>query len=176
MDGMCEPASYLLADLRGGLRCCCWIGSKQCLDCHALLFGVARDGGLEIGGRVLQRHLDHLRDPAGTYLHATPAVRRDLNIASFTKLWIDEGGIRRGEKTDVVQELHNAAIAYGDTVPAQPGHFVGCSSNVAKITENVGFTTKIILDPKTQDDSIGTAAPLLEDLVRGTSSKDALVH
>ncbi len=67
---------------------------------------------LRVGATVLDQHLRLLDDPHRTYATAPDAVRRDLNIASFTRLWIDEDGIRRDEKTPIVQELHDAAVAY----------------------------------------------------------------
>ena len=120
---------------------------------------------LRVGAEVLSGHLRLLEDPHGTYATAPDATRRDLNIASFSKLWIDEDGIARDQKTPIVHELHEAAVAYGDTRAS--GALVTVQDLVGE-TENVPDETvrDVDRDPETF---------LLEDLFRAGSNKNVLV-
>lgn len=49
--------------------------------------------------------------PQELYAKADEATRRDLNTASFERLYIDEDGVRRDVKTPLLNELHAAAAA-----------------------------------------------------------------
>src|SRR5690606_19591692 len=53
-----------------------------------------------------------LERPHDLYAKATDEARRDLNLASYTKLWIEEHGVIADQKTEPVRELHEAAMAY----------------------------------------------------------------
>ncbi|BBY97321.1 hypothetical protein MFAL_07880 [Mycolicibacterium fallax] len=67
---------------------------------------------LELGARKLQQYLDLLDDPQALYLRAPEDGRRDLNSASFSKLWLNDGGVVTDELTPAIYELRDAARAF----------------------------------------------------------------
>ncbi|MCM3897868.1 recombinase family protein [Gordonia sputi] len=67
---------------------------------------------LELGARKLQQYLDLLDDPQALYLRAPEDGRRDLNTASFSKLWLDDDGVVTDELTPAIHELRDAARAF----------------------------------------------------------------
>ena len=89
----------------------------------------------------------------------------DLNIASFSKLWIDEDGIVRDTKTPIVDELHEAAVAYGDRTPA---------TRPVTVQDLLGHT-KNAPDETVEGVDRDPETFRLSDLLRAGSSKNVLV-
>ncbi len=67
---------------------------------------------LALGARKLQQYLDLLDHPHDLYKGAPDEGRRDLNTASFNKLWLDDGGVRDDEPTAPIHEIREAARAF----------------------------------------------------------------
>lgn len=85
---------------------------------------------LAVGARLLQQYLDLMEDPAGLYGEATDSIRRDLNEASFERLWLDEDGVQDDEKTPAVQELHDAARTFA----GHPGAVSGRADTLTSLS------------------------------------------
>lgn len=82
------------------------------------------------------------------------------------QVWIDEDGIARDQKTPIIHELHEAAVAYGNTRAS--GAFVTVQDLVGQ-TENV-------LDETVRDVDRDPETFLLEVLFRAGSNKNVLVQ
>ncbi|GAB2684402.1 recombinase family protein [Barrientosiimonas humi] len=120
---------------------------------------------LDRAARYIRQYMELFEQPQELYTKADEATRRDLNTASFERLYIDEDGVRRDVKTPLLDELHEAAAAQ-QRQTARRRTPAGVLARSA--------TTNVAPSPGAESDR-QTVTHLLADLFGAGSSKGVMV-
>lgn len=120
------------------------------------------DSKLAVGAEHVAKYVELLDHSKALYDRASDEARRDLNMAAFTRLHVDDTGVIRDTKTPIVQELHDAAREFERLPDAE--------RDVLHRTVDAPEESDLAVDM-----SYETEAPLLQVLLRGGWNRGALV-
>ena len=83
---------------------------------------------LALGAEVLKTYLELLADPQELYRRASDASRRVFNTAFYVEFKLDDSGVTGDVKTELVDEIHDAARVFVATQPQEPTRYYRTST------------------------------------------------